>query len=395
MNNAPHITKDVFAQILQDDSLMHRDCLRIFQTLYSLEKQEASATELARIIGWKNKAEVTGRIVGLGKRVHKKLGILQRKRKDDSNSYWDFFFTGYQQGNYFIYQLKPELREAMEECGLTDSVLSIRTAFLFSWNPELWEWKDIQEKVEALEQEGKAMQAWTCQSYKRMRPGDRAFFVRLGSEPRGIFASGRIVSAPYPTQHSEDVDTTQHSVMIEFDYLLNPTLDPILSIERLTSAIVSQQNWTPEASGIAIRPEVVDELEEEWFEFLRSNHLLYDTADESSTGTKTFVEGAAVQVLQTRYERNVYARKACLSYYGYTCSVCGLNFEKTYGDIGYQFIHVHHLTQVSEIKQEYRVNPVQDLRPVCPNCHAMLHRRTPPFTIEELRNKLQQHPGED
>jgi len=39
---------------------------------------------------------------------------------------------------------------------------------------------------------------------------------------------------------------------------------------------------------------------------------------------------------------------------------------------------------LEDIKDEYEVDPINDLRPVCPNCHAMLHRKKPPLTIEEL-----------
>lgn len=90
--------------------------------------------------------------------------------------------------------------------------------------------------------------------------------------------------------------------------------------------------------------------------------------------------------MQTRYERNIYARKECIRHYGYSCSVCDFNFEKFYGSLGYKFIHVHHLTQVATIKQEYKVDPIQDLRPVCPNCHSMLHKQNPPLTIDELKD---------
>jgi 5-methylcytosine-specific restriction protein A len=43
---------------------------------------------------------------------------------------------------------------------------------------------------------------------------------------------------------------------------------------------------------------------------------------------------------------------------------------------------------VADIKGKYEVDPIKHLRPVCPNCHAMLHRQEPPFTIEELKEKL-------
>jgi len=56
--------------------------------------------------------------------------------------------------------------------------------------------------------------------------------------------------------------------------------------------------------------------------------------------------------------------------------------------MGEGYTHVHHLTLLSQIAQEHEVDPVKDLRPVCPNCHAMLHTRTPPLSIEELMSAL-------
>ena len=59
-----------------------------------------------------------------------------------------------------------------------------------------------------------------------------------------------------------------------------------------------------------------------------------------------------------------------------------------HGEIGKNFIHVHHLTPISTIGKEYELNVDTDLVPVCPNCHYMLHRKDPPYTIEELKDKL-------
>lgn len=97
-----------------------------------------------------------------------------------------------------------------------------------------------------------------------------------------------------------------------------------------------------------------------------------------------FVEGATRQVVVNAYERDPKARDACLLHHGYSCVVCRFNFAKQYGEIGKNFIHVHHLAPISKTKEQHAIDPVRDLRPVCPNCHAMLHRSDPPFTIEEL-----------
>jgi 5-methylcytosine-specific restriction protein A len=97
------------------------------------------------------------------------------------------------------------------------------------------------------------------------------------------------------------------------------------------------------------------------------------------------VEGAVQQVVVNRYERNPEARAKAIQHHGLRCQVCDFDFAKVYGVLGEGFIHVHHIVPLSQIGKSYVVDPVNDLRPVCPNCHAMLHKRLPPYTIDELQ----------
>lgn len=100
-----------------------------------------------------------------------------------------------------------------------------------------------------------------------------------------------------------------------------------------------------------------------------------------------FLEGGRIKVTVNRYERSRTARKECIEHYGFQCSVCGISFEHRYGERGKEYIEVHHIKPLSEVEDNYRVDPVEDLRPVCPNCHAMLHR-DPSCTIEDLRQMI-------
>lgn len=99
-------------------------------------------------------------------------------------------------------------------------------------------------------------------------------------------------------------------------------------------------------------------------------------------------EGAMKQIRVNVYERNPTARILCIKHYGAKCSICEFNFQKAYGERGIGFIHVHHIRGLAEIKASYSVNPVEDLRPVCPNCHAMIHRTNPPAACEEIKALL-------
>ena len=103
---------------------------------------------------------------------------------------------------------------------------------------------------------------------------------------------------------------------------------------------------------------------------------------------QALVEGVKKNVTVNAYERNSTARAQCLAAHGVECAVCGFNFGKRYGLVAEGFIHVHHLRPLSEIKISYVVDPKEDLRPICPNCHAVIHRHNPPFTLGEVRDML-------
>ena len=114
--------------------------------------------------------------------------------------------------------------------------------------------------------------------------------------------------------------------------------------------------------------------------------------DELEPGQE-YIEGARKQVRVNAYERDSRARKVCINKYGYDCAVCGFNFESKYGLQGRDFIHVHHLKPLALTNGEYKLDPITDLRPVCPNCHAMLHRREQILSIEELQAIMKEAGG--
>ena len=103
----------------------------------------------------------------------------------------------------------------------------------------------------------------------------------------------------------------------------------------------------------------------------------------------THTEGARRSVWVNAYERDTKARRKCIDHYGAVCVICGFDFGTVFGPDASGFIHVHHLTPLSEIGQAYNVDPVRDLRPVCPNCHAVIHLNHETRTIEEVREMLQ------
>lgn len=121
---------------------------------------------------------------------------------------------------------------------------------------------------------------------------------------------------------------------------------------------------------------------------------IFSESDPNSLGevpnNSLYREGAVKTVTVNKYERDQAARKKCIQHHGPICKVCEVNLVDIYGPLAAGYIHVHHLRPLADIGAEYEVDPKLDLIPVCPNCHAMLHRNNPPLSVEELRARMQE-----
>jgi len=119
---------------------------------------------------------------------------------------------------------------------------------------------------------------------------------------------------------------------------------------------------------------------------------LAQALEDLSIVSETYKEGAPHEVRLIRNERNPVARRKCIDFYKkdgrICCRVCSFDFGKQYGPKSEGYIHVHHLNPLKEIKREYKVCPETDLIPVCPNCHAVFHKQSPPFTVIQVKDML-------
>lgn len=122
----------------------------------------------------------------------------------------------------------------------------------------------------------------------------------------------------------------------------------------------------------------------------------FDTSDQDSLpltaeelrSNERFSEGAARQILVNAYERDRRARQRCIEHYGARCAACGMSFEERYGLEAGGIIHVHHIIPLSEIGERYEVDPIRDLRPICPNCHMVIHATKQARTVEQVAEMI-------
>lgn len=119
--------------------------------------------------------------------------------------------------------------------------------------------------------------------------------------------------------------------------------------------------------------------------------IITDTTPESDQETeedeRQRFEGRLTEAKVLRRQCNRAARQKCLEDSGYTCYVCGFNFERTYGEIGKEFLEVHHTKPLATYDDEHPI-PQSELCALCSNCHSMVHRKRDVMDAEELKDYI-------
>lgn len=129
----------------------------------------------------------------------------------------------------------------------------------------------------------------------------------------------------------------------------------------------------------------------------QSDNLELD--EEAAENNQLYIEGSKKKVIVNAYERNPQAKKKCIDYYKkkhngiVKCEICGFNFGQVYGTEFSEKIHVHHKKEISQIGAAYKVDPIKDLVPICPNCHLIAHSRKPAYSVKEIKKMLEENNG--
>ena len=235
--------------------------------------------------------------------------------------------------------------------------------FVLTWNPGAWtageQW--LAASAGRATSSTPVAEPWSTGARQSgIEVGDRAILLRQRRD-RGVIGTGRFTSEIYAAPHWDGSGRPAAFADIDFDTIR--TAEDRLPIAVL-HAQVPEVNWDRmQGSGVRLPPPAADRFEELW-----ADHLGGWPPEVHADEVDDFREGAVRSVFVNRYERSRGARAACLRHYGSTCQICGFDFEAVYGPIGARGIHVQHLVELSSLGADYRVDPVADLFPMCPNC---------------------------
>jgi 5-methylcytosine-specific restriction protein A len=238
-----------------------------------------------------------------------------------------------------------------------------------------WPLDSLRKLIFDIESDKQAEEPWRFASRKAVREGDPVFLLVQGKLGPAIIGHGLVSRIP----------TKDEPAIILFDQLVDPTKESLIGREKLLGLRDSKSLWRSQASGVKIREDITLQLEE--FLNQHPSGVNPNIFRKVLIDDHTYLEGRVRQVTMNLAERNPQARKDAIHRHGVVCTVCDFDFEKVFGPLGKGFIHFHHTSPIAG-RSGHSKTSLDELLPVCPNCHSMLHRNKIPLSVSELRRIL-------
>jgi 5-methylcytosine-specific restriction protein A len=254
-------------------------------------------------------------------------------------------------------------------------------AVILGWDPSKrnrWNYRAVVEKVA---RSGKVLECWSVDCHPDIPVGTEAWLLLQGSSDAGtgLIGHGVVMSEASGARQLDEPAAPDWYVTVAFDALL--PLGEQIRPEVLTAAL--PEDWWRDAmpqAVLAVPPGADRDLRRLWRDYGPA------VKEPLQLVPGTYPPDAVNTVEVSRYEQDPDARRMCLAFHGTACAACGFSFEAAYGDLGTGFIDVHHIAPPAMLEGGYQLDPVADLVPLCPNCHAMIHRAVvSPRTVSELR----------
>lgn len=259
---------------------------------------------------------------------------------------------------------------------------------MLSWNPEQWnQWPSgYANYAQNVREAGPQPDTWSVGGRRfGIDPGTEAWLFRQGgrdASSRGILGHATVTSSPWVDNDPKDATKRTTFVNLQFDWLLQES--DVVGVQALEASAPNTKWRSIRRSGYTIPQSDVPAIRRLW-SLASAGYVGPDDGEVPGT----YEEGETSNVRVNRYERNRAARAACIAANGDVCLACGFDFRQVYGQMGDGYVQVHHVVPISQIGKRYTLDPVNDLVPLCANCHVMAHRQRPdPYTVKELKRQM-------
>jgi len=137
--------------------------------------------------------------------------------------------------------------------------------YLFAWNPSLWNWPELAKDIGHLKRRGHYDTEWNSGRVRNIEVGSRAFLIRVGVPPKGLFGAGYTLTAPVPTLHWRPEKAAKGAIQQRLTLRLQSLhLLPLITYDDLAVPPYSRFRWGVRSSGVRIPSTLAEKIEELW-----------------------------------------------------------------------------------------------------------------------------------
>ena len=373
------ISKKQWIEILQDTKVINEEMKAVLNIIYYTEHKKLNAKAIAKVLGYTHYAQLNKLVGHCGKRIKEIYDIPETEALINNNS-WIVVFDGDEvrvNGEvYFNWILKDNMIAAIEQIKYFElpsiRILPMNSAEEFA-NQKI---EEVQDKF-----------FWNI---LLNRSGKYCFRKSSMVAPPSTFVLFQYNNSIIASATLNAIEKFEIPIQGEYLGAYHFDMSSIETFQPITSA--EMKKIIPRFKGFSQAKQKIDSSYiKETKALINSKKSDFLPEEIQTINLGELTEGAKKQIIVNAYERSNTARKICLEYYGHRCCVCNFDFGHFYGTEFEGKIHVHHLKALCEINEEYVIDPINDLRPVCPNCHLALHSKKGkiPYTIEELQQKIE------
>lgn len=138
--------------------------------------------------------------------------------------------------------------------------------YLFTWssNPKTgWPPDELSELIERFRRRGFAKDRWRCLAHRKIKRGDRAYFLKQGPPEIGIFGRGVVIGNPKRTSDGYERRPGENpwSVEIRIEQLVDPRKEFLVNQGQLRRLPVPKQRWQTQAAGISLEAAAAREID--------------------------------------------------------------------------------------------------------------------------------------
>ncbi|MEE1072395.1 MAG: hypothetical protein U0L26_08420 [Cellulosilyticum sp.] len=329
------ITVEDWKRVLTNTKVVTANNLDLLLRIYAIGDQ-VGPKELSAEKGYSSTYPYKEVTTALGKRIKMELKVDVPTGEDGKPIWWHLLFNGGLKDNSaFEWSLKNDLRVAIKELIEAGKIEAVEV--------------QAQKELQTVEEEQivkieKASENAGTKKEESLSAFDRLF---------------EAIMSPTPTK-----EEVEEQPKVEKENIISPTkkIETHSEESQVEKTIVPIKEEAIQKIPTASEAKIVQPVEE-----IKEEVKLEETQPE---------EGAL------DYKARI--KKECLEYYGAICDICGFDFGYTYGEAYEDCIEVHNVNGTDEeIKED--THPVQDLIPVCCNCHRIIHSQNPPISVEKMR----------